>query len=88
MCARAGAHMIKFEKYEHSAFTGKKIINLDKKQRFYKNMKMPMKSEKKHPVYVRAWYELSTFPEKKINVVAWLDQFLAQLVPSFPYIPS
>ena len=54
-CTRAGAHMIKFEKYEHSAFTGKKLINLDKKQRFYKKMKMPMKSEKKDPVYVRAW---------------------------------
>ena len=26
-CARAGAHMKKFEKYELSAFTGKKIIN-------------------------------------------------------------
>ena len=34
--ARAGAHMIKFEKYEPSAFTGEKLINLNKKQRFYK----------------------------------------------------
>ena len=38
--------MIKFEKYELSVFTGKKLINLDKKQRFLKKMKMPMKSEK------------------------------------------
>ena len=42
--------MIKFEKYDLSALTGKTLINLDKKQRFYKRMKMPMKIEKKTPL--------------------------------------
>ena len=39
--------MIKFEKYAISDFTAKELINLDKKERSYKKMKMHMKFEKK-----------------------------------------
>ena len=38
--ARAGARMIKSKKYEPSAFTGKKLINLDKNLRFQRNSKV------------------------------------------------
>ena len=40
------------------------------------------------PFYKFEKYKLSAFSGKQINVVACLDQFLAQLVPSFAYIPS
>ena len=46
--------MIKFEKYEHSAFTRKKINKFGQKAKILQKMKMLMKSEKKQPVYVRA----------------------------------
>ena len=37
--ARARARMIKSEKYELSAFTGKKLLNLDKNSRFWRKSK-------------------------------------------------
>ena len=47
MCARAGAHMIKFEKYGLSALTGEKINKFGQKAKILQKMKMPMKYEKK-----------------------------------------
>ena len=43
-CARAGAHMIKFEKYELSAFTGKKI------NKFGQKAKILQKNENAHEI--------------------------------------
>ena len=48
-CARTGAHMIKFEKYKLSAFTGKELINLDKKERSYKKNENVHEIRKKRP---------------------------------------
>ena len=47
MCARRRAHDKIWKVWSFSFSWNKKLINLDKKQRFYKKMKMPMKSEKK-----------------------------------------
>ena len=44
VCARAGTHMIKFEKYEHSAFTGKKI------DKFGQKAKILQKNENAHEI--------------------------------------
>ena len=44
-CARAGAHIIKFEKYELSAFTGKKKIN-----KFGQKAKIFEKNENAHEI--------------------------------------
>ena len=52
-CARP-ARIIKFAKYELSAFIGKKINKFGQKAKILEKMKMPTKSEKKGPVYVRA----------------------------------
>ena len=54
MCARAGAHMIKFEKYEHSAFTEKKINKFGQKAKILQKNENAHEIRKKQPVYVRA----------------------------------
>ena len=72
MCARRRAHDKIWKVWTFSFHWKKKLINLDKKQRFYKKMKMPMKSEKKQPVYVRAWRVITNPPRKRDLNVFWL----------------
>ena len=49
--------MIKFEKYEHSAFTGKKINTFGQKAKILQKNENAHEIRKKQPVYVRACYD-------------------------------
>ena len=53
--ARGRARMIKFEKYELSAFTGKKINKFGQKAKILEKNENAHEIRKKGPVYVRAW---------------------------------
>ena len=66
-CARAGAHMIKFEKYEHSAFTAKKIDKSGQKAKILqKKWKCPW-NPKKGVFYIRSYMHENTLRENKLD---------------------